>query len=95
MTQRQAVKKMKALAARQHPGCALALLITDEPTTALSATVQAQIVLLLRQLKETGIARNLNLANERTTHRSSDAGTQDCIGVPACRSPVHRDVSWV
>lgn len=33
------------------PGCALAMLITDEPTTALSATVQAQIVRLLRLLK--------------------------------------------
>ena len=40
----------------QHPGCALALLITDEPTTALDVTVQAQIVRLLRQLKESGLA---------------------------------------
>ncbi|WP_104177779.1 ABC transporter ATP-binding protein [Cryobacterium sp. Y50] len=33
-----------------------AALIADEPTTALDVTVQAQIVLLLRQLKESGIA---------------------------------------
>lgn len=33
-----------------------ALLIADEPTTALDSTVQAQIVRLLRELKESGLA---------------------------------------
>ncbi|KFF59473.1 ABC transporter ATP-binding protein [Cryobacterium sp. MLB-32] len=32
------------------------LLIADEPTTALDATVQAQIILLLRELKKSGLA---------------------------------------
>ncbi|CAI9119354.1 ABC transporter ATP-binding protein [Brytella acorum] len=53
--------------------CAPALLIADEPTTALDVTVQAQILVLLTRLRETGaglmlITHDMGVVAQACTH---------------------------
>ena len=70
--------------------CRPKLLLADEPTTALDATVQIQILLLLRKLqRELGMGTDLRHPRPRRRRRGRRPGRGD-VRRPLCRNRSHR-----
>ena len=67
--------------------CRPAVLLADEPTTALDVTVQIQIILLLRQLQqELGMAVDLRHARRRRRGRGRRPDRASCMPAASSRS---------